>query len=269
MLQIIETFGNLPESHIVDINASFQPGQIGALSLKNGQPVINICDGLHPIGIIDDIKSDIKRQVVWDKEIIIVPPEDTLELVSDNANPFFGKYRLVKDHYLVMEHKNIIRSSFVSDIGVELISNNFDTSVSEIKIPAGTTLNHTAGGIINNTIKFNISYAYNLKINHASFGIDDSTSGSGRATIWNENMIAKTDMFDTASKYYKYATLYVQNGFLTTAKHHDQCKSIGVVLDPPTSQNPVLEFLLDINGNIKIGTHKPFIKFGEKADVAR
>jgi hypothetical protein len=100
-----------------------------------------------------------------------------------------------------------------------------------------------------NAIRTVVSYAYRI----LDLPGDDSTMGSKRATVWNKMMIAKTDMFDVAATYPSYANLYVENGFLTTKQRHPACKSVGVVLGSPTTEEPLLRFLFDPEGKIEIG----------------
>jgi hypothetical protein len=261
MLRIIETFNHLPISVIPDPNLQCQPGQFVSLKLKNGKELLEICDGLNPIGIVDDIRADSFRHTVCDEEVIV-------------SNPFINQFpsRDEKDYSLMtaqdikveLKHPNIIAKSFVSQIPVQLYPIN-----GVITIPAGTKCNYhipshdsymdeKGRSVVPaiDGIRFTVSYAYRDGL---PGGYDDSTQGSNRAAVWDKMMIAETDMYDTAITYPKYAVLYVENGFLTTNRCSYSCKAVGVVLAAPTSERPMVKFLFDPDGVIKIGSSLDFI----------
>jgi hypothetical protein len=244
MLRVIELFNNLPQCFVVDPDVNFEPGQVAALKIKRGETVVTICDGLNPIGILDDIKTDKLRNVVWNDVLIV---RDKIEYSEDGLS-------LGADHKFPLNGANVIAKSFVSNIPVQL-----NAAGGEIIIPKGTPLNfclspspHSNGKDFNDAIRIVVSYAYNSFLKS---GFDDSTQGSKRLTVWYKNMIADTDMFDTSVQYPKYAPLYARDGLLTTKFLTPECKCIGVVLDPPKNHRPMLRFLLDIDGRIEVGTN--------------
>ena len=219
MLRIIETFNHLPTSYKVDIDAKFGPGQIGSLKIKDNQTVVSVCDGINPIGILDDIKNKFIRRVRYQQRIIISP----------------GVKELKYDLFYRLEDKNIISKSFISTINVVL-----DPKKGIITIPKNTQ-------IYNDCIDFVVNYAFNLKSD------DDSTVGSGRATVWGNLLIIETDMFDTTTNYHKYDNLYSNNGLFTNIKPTYESKYIGFVLNSPSNDNPVLKLFFDLNNKIEIG----------------
>lgn len=204
---------------------------------------MDVCDGLHPFGILDDIRSDTLRTVCTpDDGIHIVP------ISHYDFDLFSGEMVLVEDHKVELRHANIITASFASSVPVRLLSKEGIAI-----IPAGTACNYCLhpsmnGKDINNAVRFAVRYAYNVP----SGALDDSTQGSNRATIWTKNMIADTDMFDTAQEYPRYIPLYANCGLLTSKKIDDQCKCIGVVLEPPRAQNGMLRFLLDLDSKVDV-----------------
>jgi hypothetical protein len=244
MLRIIESFNNLPVTIEPDPDANFQPGQIGSLRIKNSKSIIGICDGLHPFGIIDDIRSHVSRALPNPySQVHIVPiqiafDEEKQDMVS------------ASDAKVELNYSKIIIGSFTSNIPGQLHSVN-----GVFTIPKGTKCNYCltpqAGSEpdINNAIRLVCTYAYNVHYPE----LQDSVSVFNRVTIWSKNMIAETDMFDTTQKYFKYSNLFVQNGFLTTNRADYTCKCIGVVLQPPGIENSMLRFLLDLEGKVDIG----------------
>lgn len=230
MLRIIETFMNVPNYYEFDQADNFQSGQIGSLRIKKGKTIVGVCDGLNPRGIIDDVKTNKLRGVVWGERLNV--------LIKDFIYDTDHKSISSRDHAVQLSHKNVIASSFRSSIPVQL-----NAKKGTITISKGTTFNVPGG------FNININYAYNI----LSKKIEDSTIGSNRIIVWSKNMIAETDMFDTTQLYPKYSTLYVSQGLLTTQRWTPECKSIGSVLYPPTSEHPYLQFLFDLDGNIEFG----------------
>lgn len=249
MLRIIELFNNLPKSYMIDKSAWFQPGQIGSLKIMGDKTVLGICDGINPVGIIDDIKTDKFRGIVWDKEIIV--PAEHVELVSDSELPF--QPCLAIHQKINLYHALIVKDSFVSNVPVILNAPN-----GVITFPKGTKLNYCTNlsadpnqFVINDALRLVIRYAYNTP----NSKIDDSTLGSERVTVWVRNMIAETDMFDIKQEYKKYIPLYASNGFLSSKRTTAECKSIGFVLDLPSFNRPLLRFMLDLSGKIELGNN--------------
>lgn len=243
MLRIIETFGNLPDCIEVDPDAVFQPGQIAGLRIRKGRALVGITDGLHPSGILDDIKSDRFRVVAKPKESTYVVPITHLEF-----DLIKNEVVLTEEHNVELKHTNIIAASFASSVAVRL-----DFSKGIATLPIGTACNYRLhpsvnGNGINDAVRFTVSYAYNVQNSIT----DDSTMGSGRATVWTKNMIADTDMYDTCREYRKYAPLFATHGLLTTYRTTPQCKCIGVVLAPPNLETGMLRFLLDLDGKIDV-----------------
>lgn len=243
MLRIIETFGNLPTTIEPDPDAHFQPGNVASLWISKSKSVVGVCDGLHPFGILDDIRSDTLRTVCTPDDGIHIAP--ALDFYFD---PSKKEVVLAQDHKIELKHANIIAASFASSVSVQLRSKEGIAIV-----PAGTACNYClhpsiSGEDFNNAVRFAVRYAYNVP----SGVFDDSTQGSNRATIWTKNMIAATDMFDTTQEYPQYAPLYANCGLLTSKKIDARCKCVGVVLEPPKAQSGMLRFLLDLDGKVDV-----------------
>lgn len=238
MLRIIETFNHLPVSLEVDLATNFQPGQIASLKIKNNRKTFGICDGLYPFGIIDDIKTKVIRKVVISSDIV---PASSFSIDDTKENLI-----LTQKHSLELRYQNIIASSFISDVvGI------LNAKLGIFTLPPGTICNYKLNSSINNAVKFSYRYAYNVLYPQE----ENSTKGTNTATIWNKNMIAESDMFDLTQEYPKYATLYVENGLLTT-RRNDLSQYVGVVLTDPASNSSALKFLFDPENNIKVaGNH--------------
>lgn len=242
MLRIIESFGNLPTTIDVDSDIKCQPGQIGSLKIKNNKSVIGICDGLHPFGIIDDLKSNTIRSVVSPKDGEFIIPITEFEYDSLKK-----EIVLSKDFHVELKHTNIISSSFISNINVELNCRN-----GIVTIPKGTTCNYcinitpNQNDMINHDIRLVVKYAYNTIYDSL-----ESTISNMKITMWTKNMICETDMFDTSAKYEIYSNLYIINGLLTTKCILPQCKCVGMVLSLPTVNNNMLRILWDPDHNIQ------------------
>ena len=242
MLRIIETFGNLPSCYEVSPNARFNPGQIGSFRISRGKTILDVCDGINPVGVIDDIHSDMIRAVVWDEPVI-----------ATNCPVKYNKDKnglvLSQDVTIELKHKNIIGNS----IHIEALSDNFpiiNSKMGELTFLEDTSCNYSP--LDTNGLKVGVSttirYAYNIAHDLEK----SSIISTNLATLWSKNMIAETDMFDTTQIYPIYANLYITNGLWTTARISPFCKAIAVVLYPPTNEKPVLKFLLDPKGNVDI-----------------
>lgn len=237
MLRIIEAFNHLPQSFYVDSEAKFEPGQIGSLKIKNNKTIITVCDGINPIGILDDVKNTHLRGTVFNKQYLL--PLYNCK-IGENSELI-----LTQDYKLELEHVNIISKSFVCSIPAVL-----DSKKGIITIPAGTVLKCEIYSLIINSVPtaiIYINYAFKIK------SIDDSTVSTGQTTVWNKVLIADTDMFDTTVEYNKYDNLYSNNGLFTTKKSTYENKCVGVVLTPPNADSSMLRFLFDPNNDIKIG----------------
>ena len=134
MLRIIQTGNSLPFSFPVEPSAEFQPGQTAQLTVMGNNVVCGVSDGIAPIGIIDDVKTNAFTTSAVDEVVIAGPivgvtgPNNTLVTPQD-----------VKAE---LENPNITMSSFVSDpVDVELIPRN-----GVVVFLAGTELNFDADG---------------------------------------------------------------------------------------------------------------------------
>jgi hypothetical protein len=58
MLRIVQTGNSLPFSFPVAPSDEFQPGQIAQLKAFGNNVVCGVSDGICPIGIIDDVKTN-------------------------------------------------------------------------------------------------------------------------------------------------------------------------------------------------------------------
>lgn len=231
MLRIIESFNNFPSNFEFDQRATFQPGQIASFKIVSGKPKIVVCDGLYPVGLIDDIKSKVLR---------CIPNPPLMRHIAPVREDI-----LSEDHQIELEHANIISASFTCSINVIL-----DAVRGIVTIPKGTCC-------VDKNICFTCAYAYNT----AYDTVQDSTLASKRITIWSKNMIAETDMYDTTQMYKKYSNLYVEKGLLTTKRVDPQCKCIGMVLiSPYDNDNPSLRFLLDIEGKVDVSQNGTELK---------
>jgi hypothetical protein len=261
MLRIIETFCNLPETLEPSKNITCQPGQIGALKISKGKTVVDICDGLHPFGIIDDIKSrNIRAVSTQNDQIHIVPVHHDIDRGTKET---FS----IEEVMVELKHQHIIAESFVSSISGDLRADEgiyvipahtacnycLSTSVTRVDILSATRFTYTYTGVDTpNAIRFTCAYAFNIPMKEEQ----DTISTSGKITVWTKNLIAETDMYDTSVDYPKYANLYVNKGYLTTSKVNSQCPAIGIVLGSPHGSNDsMLRFLFDPNGNVDIAVN--------------
>jgi hypothetical protein len=222
MLMLIELFNSLPSNYEFDESEVFEPGQIAALKIKGGKISVGVSDGINPIGIIDDIRSEKARTPVWDEKHTLTPTQYDLK---------DGKKCLRCDYVFDLNHpRGLIQKSFHSSVGCIL-----DPKHGCVTILKGTPFNQEDGILVS------VNYAYNTSMN----GFEDSTTYSHRCTVWEKRMIVRTNMFDTTVSYPKFSSLYVVNGFLTTTRMSLEHKFVGIVLGPPTHENPMLEFLFD------------------------
>jgi hypothetical protein len=224
MLRLIQTGNSLPVSFICDPSAEFQPGQICELTVIGNQVMGTVSNGTAPIGIIDEIRTKAFTNVSWN-EVVIVPATG---VVSNNqlVTPIDVKAELKKP--------NIISNTFTSTVDVALNPVN-----GVITFVAGTPLNFDlTGSGTPNAIRTIVNYTYYV----ANIPGDDSTSGSGRITVWFQRMFFQTDQYETNQQYPVRANLFVsETGFLTTRKPSEFHPAVAMVTAPPTPMNPVIE----------------------------
>lgn len=227
MLRVLQSGYSLPESFICDPSAEFQPGMCGQLTIRNNTVMLTVSNGLAPIGIIDDIKTKAFTSVSWD-EIIIVPVNGIPGPGGSIISPYDIKAEL--------KYPNVIQSSFTSTVDVVLNSVN-----GVITFIAGTPLNFDlTGGGTPNAIRTVVNYTYYV----ANIPGEDSTLGSGRATVWFQRFIGQTSMFESNQRYPLNANLFVsENGLLTTRRPSEKHPSVALVTAPPSALHSMLEFL--------------------------
>jgi hypothetical protein len=192
-----------------------------------GQVVATVSNGTAPIGIIDDVKTRAFTNVSWN-ETVIVPCTG----IPGPGGTIVTPIDLLKE----LRRPNIIPSSFNSSVKVLLNANN-----GNVTFVAGTPLNIDLLGTGQpNGIKAIVSYTYYV----ANIPGDDSTQGSGRVTVWFNRMFAQTDQFETNQQYPVRANLFVSElGLLTTRKPSAIHPCVAMVTAPPTSMNPLIEYL--------------------------
>jgi hypothetical protein len=180
------------------------------------------------MGIIDDIKKNAFSAASID-ETVIAPIPDAI-VAGSGANLV-----TTVDIKAELRNPNIVDSSFVS--------RNVDTALNArngvITFIAGTQLNHDQDGDgIPDSIRTVVSYTYQIP----NVPGDDSTSASGRITVWFQRMIFATDAFETNQRYPVNAPLFVSEaGLLTTRQISTDYPSIAIVTAPPTSIHGSLE----------------------------
>ena len=227
-LQLIQTGNALPFSYPVDPSAEFQAGAIGQLTVIGNDIFVTVSDGRAPIGILDDIKSaSFTRPQIDEVNVVQVP----------SAPDGYGQLISTMDVEKTLEFANISLSSFRADIP-GIILNEVNGSVI---VPAGTPLNFDQDGDgIPDSVRIISSYIYFVP----NIPGDDSTVGSGRATIWFQRGIFQTDQFDTTQPYPINATLYVgEDGKLTSRQPGPTIPGVAMVTGPPSALVNNLEFL--------------------------
>lgn len=136
-----------------------------------------------------------------------------------------------------LANPNIMPSSFVSNpVDVELKPRN-----GVVVFLAGTPLNLDADGDgVADSIRTVVSYTYQVP----NVPGDDSTSSSGRVTVWFNRMIAQTDQFETTQRYPINANLFVsEEGKLTTRQPSENHFGVAIVTGSPVSIYSSIEFL--------------------------
>lgn len=230
MLRIVQTGNSLPFSWPVDPNANFQPGQVAQLKSFGNNIVCGVSDGICPIGIIDDVKSNAFTTAAIDEIVIAGPIAGIVGPAGFLVTPNDVKAELV--------NPNVVTSSFMSNpVDVELIPRN-----GVIVFLAGTRLNFDSDGDgIEDSIRTVVNYTYQVP----NVPGDDSTYGSKRITVWFQRLIAQTDQFETSQRYPLNANLFVnEEGKLTTRKPSANHPGVAIVTGSPASTHRMLEFLL-------------------------
>jgi len=229
MLRIVQIGNSMPFSFPVQTGAEFQPGQVAQLVLEGNQVFCGVSDGITPIGIIDDVKTNAFtttaiNEVVIAGPVVGVPGPNNILVIP-------------QDIKAELENPNVIISSFTSyPVDAELIPRN-----GVIVFLAGTALNFDADGDgIPDSIRTTVSYTYQVP----NVPGDDSTKGSNRVTVWFQRGIFQTDQFETSQRYSLNANLFVnEEGKLTTRKPSDKHPGVAIVTGPPVSLNSMLEFI--------------------------
>lgn len=226
MLRLVH-YSCLPHSFILDPSAEFQPGQIAQLTVVGNAVMASVSNGTAPLGIIDDIRTKAFTNVSWN-EIVMVPATGVPGPNNTIITPVDIKVELSNPH--------IVANSFTSSVKVSLNPIN-----GVITFPAGTQLNFDAIGTgAPNAIRAIVNYTYYV----ANVPGDDSTSGSGKVTIWYNRMFVQTDQFETNQPYPVNAPLYVsEHGYFTTRKPGPAHPSVAFVTAPPSPMSPMLELL--------------------------
>ena len=228
MLRPIFIGNTLPMSYPVCPTDVFQPGQIAQLKVLGNEIVCGVSDGTAPLGIIDDINTNAFTAPSKDEIVII-------KCIGVVGAP--GHYFAAADTKQELRFSNIVRSSFVSDIG-GLILNDVNGVVTVLQ---GTELNYdTNGDGINDSVKSTVDYIYRI----ANIPGENTTAGSSRVTVWFQRGIFETDQFDTSARYAVNATLFVsEEGMLTTKQITPSHPGVAMVTGAPGALNPTLEFL--------------------------
>lgn len=219
---------SLPISFIVDPSAEFQPGSVGQMTVIGNTVMCTVSDGTAPIGIIDDIKTRAFTQVSW-SEVTIVPAmgitdPSTMQLVTP------------VDIKAELKHAYIDPNSFISTVDVELIPTN-----GVITFLAGTPLNFDlTGSGTPNAIRTVSNYTYQVP----NIPGDNSTTGSGRVTIWFSRQWVQSDQFETSQVYPINCNLYVnERGLFTSRRPSPIHPAVAICSSPPSPVSGYLELL--------------------------
>jgi hypothetical protein len=206
----------------------FEPGMVGQLTVMGNEIFVTVSDGTAPFGLLDDIRvSAFQRAQIDEISVIQIPT------VSDGYGNLVATMQVEKS----LEFSNIIRSSFTTSVPGTILNEVNGTLI----IPIGTPANFDSDGdSIPDSVRSILSYRYHVP----NIPGDDSTIGSGRATVWIDRGIFETDQFDTTQPYPLNALLYVgPDGRLTTKQPKPTTPGIAIVTGPPTSLVSTLEFL--------------------------
>lgn len=233
MLRPIHVGRNWPTQRPLDPNATFLPGMIGQHKLVGNEIVLGVSDGIAPFGIIEDVREVAHVRPVIDEIVLVTPSESEIDMST-------GVPLLAVDKIAFLKNANILQYSFASDIaGVELIAVN-----GAVNIVAGTALNARISPVstTNDSVMIRARYSYYVPNRPG----DDSTLGSNKVTVWPNpsGCIFATDQYETAVPYPLNAALYVSSGGrLTSEQLMDSQPAVAMVCVPPTSVNPMLEFM--------------------------
>lgn len=232
-LRVIQAGLGRPTSYFGSPNDTFQPGQIGQMKLIGNDVVLGVSDGIAPIGIIDDIRTQAFTQSVIDEEIIV-------EMITS-----FDGYNWVNTATAKQEIKNsnIVPSSF------RYLNADGSTPPAGLSLnPVNGVLQAQVGAIANyqtldsnhpNAIRVMLRYAFYIP----NIPGEDSTLGSGRITIWFTRGIFQTDQYEMVP-YQVNATLFVSvAGKLTSERTKSNQPGVAICLIPPTAHNTMMEFL--------------------------
>lgn len=218
----------LPASFPCDPSVEFQPGMLAQLTVIGNQVMATVSDGTAPLGIIDEVRTKAYTAIAWNETIITAAtgvPNGAGQLVLQNSI------------MATLANANIIRSSFISTVSVELIERN-----GVITFLPGTALNYDLTGTgTPNAIKTVVNYTYFIP----NIAGEDSTLGSNKMTVWIDKMILQTDMFETNQFYPVNAPVFCSEvGLFTTRKPTPKHIAIGMVTAPPSPiGNSCLEVL--------------------------
>ena len=226
MLRLVQIGSAQAASYPADPVGYFYPGMIGQLKLHGNTIVCGVSDGTAPLGIIDDTRTNAFYAPSID-EIIIEPA------VGQLVN---GRMVSVTEVKAELRNSTIIDSSFICDTQVVLKPKN-----GVVVFPVGTTLNFDADGDgVSDSIRAVCSYTYQVPNTPG----DNTTMGSGRITIWFHRVMAQTDQFEVNQRYPLNAPLFVSEaGKLTTRRPSDYHPTVAIVLAPPQSATPYLDFM--------------------------
>jgi hypothetical protein len=229
MLKIIQSGNSLPFSFPVDPSAEFMPGMIGQLGILGNNVICGVSDGTAPLGVIDDIKTKAFTQVSI-SEIVIAGP------IAGVPGPVPGTLVTPNDVKMELEHAGVIANSFRSEIDCALIPVN-----GVVKFKAGTVLNmDSAGSGTPDSIRTIVSYVYYVP----NVPGDDTTTASGKMTLWFQRFLGETDQFDTTQRYPINANLFVgADGKFTTRQPGENYPGVALVSGTPTSIMGTLQFI--------------------------
>lgn len=227
MLRLVHYGNSMPISFPCDPSAEFESGQVAELVSIGNTIMATVSSGICPIGVIDDTRTKAFTNISWN-ETVIIPVSGAVLVNNQLVTPYDIKYELRKP--------NIIPRSFSSTVNVLLNPIN-----GVITIVAGTPLNiDLIGNGSPNGIKAVVNYSYAV----ANISGDDTTSGSGRVTVWYDRMFLSTSAYEVSQMYALRANLYVSEiGLFTTRKPSDRHPAVAVVTAPPSTLVPYLELL--------------------------
>lgn len=227
-LKFVQVGNALPISYPVDPSAEFEPGMIAQLKLVGNNIVVGVSDGSAPFGILDDYKTRAFTSPSIDEVVIA----NNLAVVDSG-----GRLVTAVDSRWNLLNPNILPSSFItSPVDVELNPRN-----GMIIFPAGTALNfdYDGDGVLD-SIRTVVSYTYQVP----NVPGEDSTLGSGAATVWFMRGIYQTDKYETNQRYPLNAVLFCsENGLFTSSQPSEDHPGIAIVTGPPTSLYSTLELL--------------------------